>query len=86
MDYFTDILTTFLDIEYGSYISVYAGCRKALEFHQKYLYLCSEDERRPYGFHSTDVYVIGYDAQYCKSIRYKCDEFNKHFILFHISL
>ncbi len=58
MDYFTDILSTFLDIECGSCISVYAGCRKALEFHQKYLYLCSGDEQRPYGFHSTDIAIL----------------------------
>ncbi len=27
--------------------------QKALGFHQKYLYLCSEDERRSYGFGTT---------------------------------
>ncbi len=26
---------------------------RALRFHQKYLNLCSEDERRPYGFGTT---------------------------------
>ncbi len=33
-------------------------CQKALGFHQKYLNLCSEDERRFYGFGTTWGWVI----------------------------
>ncbi len=32
--------------------------QRALRFHQKYLHLCSEDERRPYGFGTTWGWVI----------------------------
>ncbi len=57
MDYFNDVLTTFLCLERGSYI-VYMQGQKALEFHQKYLNLCSEEEQNPYGFERTWVWVI----------------------------
>ncbi len=32
--------------------------QRALRFHQKYLNLCSQDERRPYGFETTWAWVI----------------------------
>ncbi len=48
MDYFNDVLTTFLGLEHVNYFTVYTGS-KALGFHQKYLNLCSEDEWRSYG-------------------------------------
>ncbi len=32
--------------------------QRALKFHQKYLNLCSQDERRPYGFGTTWAWVI----------------------------
>ncbi len=38
MDYFIDVLTTFLDLERGSCL-----------YFRKYLNLCSEDEQRSYG-------------------------------------
>ncbi len=47
MDYFNNVLTTFLGLEQGS------SGQKALRFHQKFLNLCSEDERRSYGFGMT---------------------------------
>ncbi len=50
MDYFNDVLTIFLGLERGSCIAVYAESYKALGFHQKYLDLCSKDERRSYRF------------------------------------
>ncbi len=43
IDYFNDVLTTFLGFEH---FSCFAVCdQKALRFYQKYLNLCSEDER-----------------------------------------
>ncbi len=58
MDYFNDVLTTFLGLERVSYIAVYAGSQKALGYHQKYLHLCSEDERRSNRFGTTWGWVI----------------------------
>ncbi len=52
MDYFNDVFTTFLGPECFSCIAVYARS-ESLRFHQKYLNLCSEDERRSYGFGTT---------------------------------
>ncbi len=47
MDYFNDVLTTFLGLTCGSYIAVYAGSESSrFQYqYQKYLNLCSEDER-----------------------------------------
>ncbi len=42
IDCFNDLLTTFLGLKRGSCVAVVQG-QKALEFHQKYLNLCSED-------------------------------------------
>ncbi len=51
IDYFNDVLTTFLGFEH---FSCFAVCdQKALRFYQKYLNLCSEDERRPYRFETS---------------------------------
>ncbi len=36
-----------------SVVSLFMEGQKALRFHQKYLYLCSEDERRSYGLGTT---------------------------------
>jgi len=42
MDYFNDVLTTFLGLEHISYIATQG--QKALGFHPKYRNLCSEEE------------------------------------------
>ncbi len=42
--------------------------QRAVRFHQKYLNLCSEDERRSYGFGTTGRIGTNDDVQ-----RYKCD-------------
>ncbi len=52
MDYFVDNLDTFMDLD-----SLWE-CLRALTFHQKYLNLCSEDERRSYEFGATWGWVI----------------------------
>ncbi len=57
MDNCNNVLTTFLGLECGSCIAVYAG-QKAIGFHQKYLNLCSKDERKSYGFGTTWGRVI----------------------------
>ncbi len=57
MDYFNKILTTFLSLDGVRILAVYRG-QKALGSHQKYLNLCSEDERRSYGFGTTWGWVI----------------------------
>ncbi len=49
MDYFTDLLATFLDDDRVNYIAVYERVREQ----QKYLKLCSEDELSFYGFGKT---------------------------------
>ncbi len=49
MDYFNDVLTT-LNV---SVVLLSMQGQKALGFHQKYLHLCSEDERRSYRFGTT---------------------------------
>ncbi len=41
MDYFNDVLTTFLDLEVGSCVASMER-QKAFGFHQKYLNLCSK--------------------------------------------
>ncbi len=41
MDSFNDVLTTFLGLERGSYVTVYGRVRN-----KKYLNLCYEDKRR----------------------------------------
>ncbi len=50
MDYFNDVLATFLDL--GTF-QLYMQGQTALRFHEKYLNLCSEDERRSYRFETT---------------------------------
>ncbi len=50
MDYFNNIFTTILGLEDVSYTLLSMEGQKALGFHQKYKYLCFEDERRSYGF------------------------------------
>ncbi len=57
MDYFNDVLTTFLGLEHIIWVASMEGW-KALRFHQKYLNLCSEDERRSCEFGTTWVWVI----------------------------
>ncbi len=58
MDYFNGVFTTFLGLECGNSVAVYMQGQKALGFHKKYLNLCSEDERRCYGFGTTWGWVI----------------------------
>ncbi len=43
MDYFNNVLTTFLDLEWVSWLLSMKGQKAALRFHQKYINLCSED-------------------------------------------
>ncbi len=50
MDCFIDVLTTFLGLEYGSCIAVYAGSESSN--------LCSEDEWKSCGFGTTWGWVI----------------------------
>ncbi len=52
MDYFNNVLTTFLGLEHGSCVAVYAGSESS-RISSKYLNLCSEDEQRSYGFGTT---------------------------------
>ncbi len=49
MDYFNDVLTTNLGLEHGSCVAVYAGSESSW-ISSKYLNLCSEDERRSWGW------------------------------------
>ncbi len=55
IDYFNDVLTTFLGLERGNCVVVYVGSES---FNQKYFNLCSEDERRSNGFGMTLAWVI----------------------------
>ncbi len=58
MDYFNDVLTTFLGLEHVSYICGLLRVRKGkISFHQWYLNLCSKDEQRSYGFRMTRGWV-----------------------------
>ncbi len=57
MDYFNEVLTTFLGLESGSYIAIYAGSVSS-RISPKYLNLSSEDEQRSYGFGTTWGWVI----------------------------
>ncbi len=43
MDYFNNIVTTFMGLEHGSCVAVYPGSESSRI--QKYLNLCSEDEQ-----------------------------------------
>ncbi len=55
MDYFTNLLATFLDM--GTFQLCCCLWRNFF-FKQKYLNLCSNDERRSYGFGTTSGWVI----------------------------
>ncbi len=52
MDYFTDVLATFLCVDRGNTIAVYGGSESS-QIPLKYINLCSEDERRFYRFGMT---------------------------------
>ncbi len=56
MDYFNDVLTTFLGLKCGSCVAMQG--QKAFGFNKKYLNLCYEDECRSYGFGTTRGRVI----------------------------
>ncbi len=56
MDYFTDVLTTFLGL--GTF--QLHCCLWRVGLHQKYLNLCSEDEQRSYEFGTAWGWVINY--------------------------
>ncbi len=58
MDYFTDVLAISGPGNIAVLLLFMQG-QKGLGFNQKYLNLCSEDERRSYGFGTTRV-VINY--------------------------
>ncbi len=51
MDYFNDVLTTFLGLEWGSSLACYAGSESSQILLN--VSLCSEDEQRFYGFETT---------------------------------
>ncbi len=57
MDYFNDVLTTFLGLQRVSFLAVYGGSESS-RFLQKYLNLCSEDEWKSYRFGTTWGWVI----------------------------
>ncbi len=57
MDYFNNVLTAFRALNVVVTLLSMQG-QKALEFHQTYLNLCSEDDRRSYGFGTTWRWVI----------------------------
>ncbi len=60
-DYFNDVLTTSMGLKRGSCVAVYGSeGQKALGFHQKYLNLCSKDEKTSYGFGTTWAWVMNY--------------------------
>ncbi len=40
MDYFNDVLTTFLGLERGSTVAVYGGSESSFTFHKKYILIC----------------------------------------------
>ncbi len=56
MDYFNDVLTTFLGLECGSCIAI--RVRKLSDFIKTYRNLCFKDERRSYRFGKTWGWVI----------------------------
>ncbi len=56
MDCFTDVFTTFMDL--GTFQLCFCLWVWALWFHQKHLHLCSEDERRSWGFGTTWGWII----------------------------
>ncbi len=61
MDYFTNLLVMFLDM--GTFqdmclVLLSMESLRALKFKQKHLNLCSDDERRSYGFGTTSRWVI----------------------------
>ncbi len=58
MDYFNDVLITFLCLDCGRTLAVYGRVRKLSDFIKIYLNLCSEDEQRSYGFGTTWGWVI----------------------------
>ncbi len=63
MDYFNDVLISFLDLERGSPIAVYAGSESSW-ISSKYLNLCSEDDRRSYGLDWNDMRVSNFWMNY----------------------
>ncbi len=58
MDYFNDLLATFLSLDHVRIFAVYMEGQRALRFHKRNLNLCSEDERWSYGFGTTWGWVI----------------------------
>ncbi len=64
MDYFNDVLTTFLDLDRSNYIAVYGRVRELSESksNQNYLDKWSEDELRTYGV-LNDMRVSNYPFQ-----------------------
>jgi len=56
MDCFNNVLTTFLDLVSVAWLSM--KNQKVFRFNQKYLHLCTEDERRSYGFGTTWGWII----------------------------
>ncbi len=86
MDYFNNVLTTFLGLERVSSVAIYESCQKALGFHQKYLNLHSKDEGRSYGFGMTwgwvnndGIFIFGWKStlKYFKNAC-KIPDYNLH--------
>ncbi len=62
MDYFNDVLTTFLGLEWGSSLVCYAGSESSQILLN--VSLCSEDEQRFYGFETTWGRVINHNFNF----------------------
>ncbi len=58
MDYFNNFLFMLMDLDRVRVLAVNGRLRELSEFIKKYLNLCSEDERRSYGFGTTWGRVI----------------------------
>ncbi len=56
MDYFHNVLTTFLGL--GSVVLLSMQGQKALRFHKKYPNLCSEDEQRSLEWHEYELMTV----------------------------
>ncbi len=92
MDYCNDVLDAFLGLERAGCVAVYRG-QRTLRFHQKYLNLCSEEERRSDRFRTAwgrvinDIIFISrvnYPLK-CPLIRWQCTLLNPGLLCFYKS-
>ncbi len=65
MDCFNDVLPNFLGLECGSDVAVFGGS-------EKYLNLCSDDERRSYGFGTAEneKYIFGWTTPFILTLEW----------------